>query len=326
MGNAPVSFVCPKGCEVPQGSETPKFCPKCGSNLMTACPSGHLTPAGGRYCRECGVVMDIDATETHPRVVHPVTEAASTTTTPLVSGKPAAAATTAAAAPGVPPPAGVPDKRKRGGPWLVVAIVAVVVVLGLAGGLIFVLASGHPSHSNASASSAGTQRAQRTPIVTTTTITITTTTVPVEQQAAEALAGLLAQSVADRSAINAASDDVAACGNLSQDEQTFNNAATSRQNLISSLASLSNASALSASMIQSLNAAWQASEEVDQDYANWAADEESNGCTPNDTSDENYQAAEGPNQTATQNKTAFATAWDPIATTYNLPTYQWNQL
>jgi hypothetical protein len=293
---------------------------------MTACPSGHLTPAGGRFCRQCGVVMDTDAAGTQSTVADPVTEATPTTTIPLASSKLAAAATTAAATPAAPPPAGVPDKRRRGGPWLVVAIAAVVVVLGLAGGLIFVLASGHPSHSNASASSANnTQHAQPTPIVTPAPAA-TPPTVPVEQQAAEALATLLTQSVADRSAINAASDDVAACGNLSQDEQTFNNAATSRQNLISSLASLQNASALPASMIQSLNAAWQASEEVDQDYAGWASDEESNGCTPNDTSDENYQAAEGPNQTATQNKMAFATAWDAIAPTYNLSTYQWNQL
>ncbi len=79
-------------------------------------------------------------------------------------------------------------------------------------------------------------------------------------------------------------------------------------------------------MTQSLSAAWQASEEVDQDYASWAGDELSGGCTPNDTADPAYQAASGPNQQATNDKMTFASAWNLIAYTYSLPTYQWNQL
>ena len=145
-------------------------------------------------------------------------------------------------------------------------------------------------------------------------------------QAAQALSALLATSVTDRSSINAASNDVAACGpNLSQDQQTFETAASSRQSLISQLSTLQGVSTLPAAMVQSLSSAWQASEQVDQDYATWASDEFS-GCTPNGTSNQSYQDALTPNQQATQAKMAFASAWDPIATTYNLATYQWDQL
>jgi uncharacterized membrane protein len=215
---------------------------------------------------------------------------------------------------------------RRNGPWLVVAIVAVVVVLGLAGGLVFVVSSGHsPAHSTGSTSPKGSAHAAQTQS-TPATSTTTTTTLPLQEQAAQAVASLLAQSVVDRSAINAASNDVSACGNLAQDQQTFDNAASSRQNLISQLSTLPNQSALPPSMIQYLNSAWQASQQVDQDYASWASDESSKGCSPNDTADPSYQAATQPNQQATLDKMAFASAWNPLATVYKLPTYQWNQL
>ncbi len=231
---------------------------------------------------------------------------------------------------------GSPPPRRRGGPWLVIAIVAGVVVLGLAGGLVYVLTKGSPSKSNGSASalvshhngnanhsghSGNSGNSGTSP-----TVPVTQPTVPAEEQAAQSLSTLLTQSTQDRSAINAASDDVSACGNLGADVQTFNNAATSRQNLLAQLSTLQDGTALPALMVESLSGAWQASEQVDQDYASWASDEESDGCTQNDTSDPNYQAAIGPNQTATNDKTAFASAWDQIAPGYGLPTYQWNQL
>ena len=220
---------------------------------------------------------------------------------------------------------------RRNGPWLVAAIVGVIVVLGLVGALVFVLVK--PGHSTPS--SAGSTSAQKSANTiqtlpssgtSTTSTSTTSTTLPTERLAAGDLASLLGQSVADRSAINAATNDVSACGNLASDEQTFDDAANSRQNLISQLTTLPNESALPAGMIQSLSAAWQASEEVDHDYASWASDELSGGCTQNDTADPAYQAASGPNQQATNDKMAFSSAWNLIAYTYSLPTYQWNQL
>ena len=150
---------------------------------------------------------------------------------------------------------------------------------------------------------------------------------PAQGQAAQALAGLLAQSVTDRSSIVAAVKDVSQCGpNLHQDPQTFQDAVTSRQNLLSRLASLPDRSALPAPMLAALTSAWQNSIKADQYYAQWAQDEMSSGCTSNSTSDPNAQAAAGPDTQATTGKKTFVSGWNPIAVHYRLPTYQWNQL
>jgi hypothetical protein len=148
-----------------------------------------------------------------------------------------------------------------------------------------------------------------------------------EQRAAGSLSALLAQSAVDRRSIQKAVSDVSQCGpNLAQDSQTLLNAATSRKQLLSELANLPDSSALPAQMTQALATAWQASAQADQDFAAWAQDENSQGCTINDTSDPNYQAAAGPDDQATTSKAAFVGFWNPIATKYGLTTYQSSQL
>jgi hypothetical protein len=150
---------------------------------------------------------------------------------------------------------------------------------------------------------------------------------PAEQQAATALATLLRQSVSDRSAINQAYNDVSGCGSLlGQDQQTFQQAASSRQDLISQLASLPDARALPAAMLSDLTGAWQASGEVDQDYAQWASDENSQGCSSQDYTDSSYEAAVSPNNQATTDKTAFVALWNPIAGKYGLPAYSQGEI
>jgi hypothetical protein len=150
---------------------------------------------------------------------------------------------------------------------------------------------------------------------------------PRQQQAAENLAALLAQSVTDRSSISNAVYDVNHCGpGLSQDPGIFRSAASSRQHLLKNLADLSGRSALPGQMIQALSSAWQASVTVDQDLARWAQDEASRGCTPNDHADPSFQAANGPDNEATAGKAAFASMWGPVATKYGLTAYQTGQL
>jgi hypothetical protein len=151
---------------------------------------------------------------------------------------------------------------------------------------------------------------------------------PSEQGAAQALAQLLVSSASDRGVVVAAVSDVNACGSgLSQDVQTFQDAASSRQQLISELNSLSGASVLPSQLIQDLSDAWQASVQADQDFATWASDENSgSGCTPNDSGNSSFQAATEPDDEATVDKKAFVSLWNPIASQYGLTTYQWNQL
>jgi hypothetical protein len=147
------------------------------------------------------------------------------------------------------------------------------------------------------------------------------------RQAAQALAALLAQSGADRTAVTQAVGAVAACSpGLSQDETIFSNAVSSHQALLGKLAALPGRSALPAPMLADLTAAWQASSQADQDFATWAQDEISHGCSTSYQSDTGYQAAAAPDKQATKDKQAFAAQWAGIAGEYGLPLYQYNQI
>ena len=150
---------------------------------------------------------------------------------------------------------------------------------------------------------------------------------PSEQAAAQNLANLLTQSATDRSAISSAVSDVNGCGsNLAGDASTFRQAASSRQRLLGKLAQLPDGSALPAQLIQDLTGAWRSSQQADRDFAAWANDENSRGCTPNDSSDANFQAATAPDNQATADKKAFVSQWNAIAGQYGLPAYQWDRI
>ena len=150
---------------------------------------------------------------------------------------------------------------------------------------------------------------------------------PPRQQAAQALAALLAQSGTDRAAVTQAVSAVQDCSpGLSQDETIFSNAASSRQALLGQLAALPDRSALPVSMLQDLTTAWQASGQADQDFANWTQDEISHGCSTNYQSDASYRAATVPDDQATTDKKAFAALWTAIADEYGLPVYRYNQI
>jgi hypothetical protein len=141
------------------------------------------------------------------------------------------------------------------------------------------------------------------------------------------LSGLLAQSVTDRAAVIDAAEDVRGCGpSLRQDAQTFTRAASSRQHLLSRLASLPGRSALPAALLPNLTTAWRASAQVDTDLARWAADTMARGCHHKSRSDAGLRASYAPESRATTGKHAFARLWNPIARQYGLTTYQPSQL
>jgi hypothetical protein len=218
---------------------------------------------------------------------------------------------------------------------LVIGVVALLVAGGAATALIV-----QPfHHSQAAAGTSGTSpAAQRqslsasasaTPSSVSATPSSATATPssPSAQQAAASLAGLLTQSVTDRSSTVNAVNSVSHCGpTLSQDPQSLESAAAARQLLLSRLASLPGRSALSGQMLQALTGAWLASATADRDFAQWAQDELSQGCTQNDQADPNFQAAAAPDAQATTDKKAFVNLWNPIAAQYGLTSYTWNQL
>jgi hypothetical protein len=285
---------------------------------LTGQGCGHELRPGVRFCAVCEA-QTIDGRGVRPAQVEP---ARSYQPAPVYHAAPVEPAPHQ-------PPAGPlgphqvpyrPPSPPPGRPRRLRGIVLGVVTFLAAGGITAaVMLIAHPLHRGpapAPASSAPPAGTASSPVTQT-----------AQEQAARGLAGLLAQSVTDRSSIVAAVNDVSQCGpNLRQDPQTFQNAVTSRQNLLARLASLPDRPALPSTMLAALTSAWQNSILADQDYAQWAQDEISNGCTSNNASDPHAQAAAGPDAQATTGKKTFAGLWNPIATRYGLSIYRWNQL
>jgi hypothetical protein len=216
---------------------------------------------------------------------------------------------------GDPPTAMLGDLRltpasggpRRPGSPLVTVIVAAALVAVVAGVVIFRALSGSTGGTSGTTPSASAQDARR--------------------QAAVRLSGLLAQSVTDRAAVTGAAEDVRGCGpSLHQDAGTFARAASSRQHLLSLLASLPGRTLLPAAMLQDLTSAWQASAQVDTDLARWAQDVIARGCHRNSRSDASLRASYIPEGRADTGKLAFAALWNPVARQYGLTTYQRSQL
>jgi hypothetical protein len=224
-----------------------------------------------------------------------------------------------------PGPEGLrPDEESRGhSRWPLVVVLVVLLAGGATAAGVFFLQSSHKA--KAVAGRNRSQPATLAPSSAPASASPATQSPP--GQAVESLAALLTQSITDRSSVVQAVSDVTMCGpDLSQDSQAFRAAATSRQDLLSRLADLPDRSDLSGPMLQALTGAWKASVRADQDFAQWAHDEVSQGCVKNDHSDPGYQAAVGPDSQATVDKKSFTRLWNPLAAQYGLTPYQWNQL
>jgi hypothetical protein len=286
-----------------------RFCASCGSPVAADKP----------FCTTCGVQLaPLDAQTVTGQAVRSATQ---TETAPAMQS-----ATSAA---------GRSRRYHRISGWMLAVLITVVAALC---GTVIALAAagpapiGHttlggrktPAPAASSALSHGTTP-PAAPSVTPTPVS-SSVTQATEQTGAQDLAQLLAHSVTDRSAIVAAVGDVNACANPAGDAQTFQQSATSRKQLLTQLRALPDSSALPTQMLQDLAAAWQASYQADEDFTAWAEYENSNGCTPNDSSDPNLEAASAPDDQATTDKQAFVSLWDPIAVTYGLTTYQWKEL
>ena len=323
--------------------EAQRFCVWCG----------HVIKPGGRFCTACGRALRTEnevpaAAGTMPppampppAAAPPVAEPAGPPAQAAFAGPPAEpnpwlprdaptqwAAQAPPVAPPPPEPTVPPDGHKRDRRrWPVVVAVLVLLAGGGGGaGWYFLHHSAHKNNAHTSAEKnahpvAAAHSATPSPSASPSTMA------PTEQQAAQALAALLGKSVADRSSVVNAVSDVADCGSgLSHDAQVFQQAASSRQALLSQLVSLPGQASLPASMMQALTSAWQASVQADQDFAQWAQDEAAQGCVRNDHADPGYQAASGPDRQATSNKKAFARQWNPLAAQYGLTPYKWSQL
>jgi len=248
--------------------------------------------------------------------------------------------------PGGPPPGGPPrqpprrhdGRRSSSSLPLLIGLLVLLIGGGVAGVLIAhpfshpaiketastgtkpTTSGGQPSGNTGSASPTA-------PATTASPATSTAAPAVTERQAAANVATMLSQSVSDRAAIISAASDVGGCGpNLSSDAKVFDDAASSRKALLTSLTTMPGRTALPAALLSDLTQAWQASIAADQAYARWANDENTQGCIANDTGDPGYQATITPDTNATTYKTAFVGQWDPVAAKYGLTQYKQNQL
>jgi hypothetical protein len=240
---------------------------------------------------------------------------------------------------GPPGPPRQPPRRhdgRRSGSSL--PLLAALLVLLLGGGVAGVLIA-HPFSHPAAKETAGTSPTTRggpsspstagptAPASTASPATSPATPAVTERQAAANLAAMLSQSVSDRAAISNAASDVGNCGpDLNADAKVFDDAASSRKSLLARLTAMPGRTALPAALLSDLTQAWQASIAADQAYAQWANDENTQGCVPNDAGDPGHQATVTPNANATKYKTAFVGQWNPVAARYGLTQYQQNQL
>jgi hypothetical protein len=328
-----VSIITPpgQGCghELRPGTQ---FCTVCGSRAANdgrraALVAGEQVPARG---------PEATATRPVPAQPEPVNSTSPATVTSWPQERPSGVGVDSGPQRGWPDPSPAPSSttppqgRRHRSRWpLVIGLVALLAAGGAATALIVQpfhhsqAASGTPRTSPAAPRQSLSASAAATP-----SSAAATPSSPSAQQAAASLAGLLAQSVTDRGSIVNAVNSISKCGpTLSQDPQVLESAAASRQRLLSQLASLPGRSALPAQMLQALTGAWQASATADRDFAQWAQDELSKGCTQNDEADPNFQAAvDTPDAQATTDKKAFVSLWNPIAAQYGLTTYRWNQL
>jgi hypothetical protein len=181
--------------------------------------------------------------------------------------------------------------------------------------------------SSASASTATSVSSSPSGSVPDTTSASPSPTPVTEQQAASSVASMLSSSVADRTSIDDAYNDVDNCGpNLNADPGVFTRAANSRRAILASLTTMPGRSALPPALLSDLTQAWQASIAADQGFVRWANDEITQGCVAHDTNDPGYQSTVTPDNEATQDKTDFTAEWNPIAARYGLTTYQQDQL
>jgi hypothetical protein len=231
-----------------------------------------------------------------------------------------------------PAPKGPTEPPRSGRPRVLWMVLSGVVVLAIVAAGV-VLLSRHPGGASADDASATTK-----PTVAATTAKPTPSPTPTvnyaalratpEGKAAVALAALLNEAVSQRGEVSLAISNVSACKpKLQTDTVTFGDAANNRRGLLGKLGSLSGRSTLPADLIQELTYAWQSSAIEYTDLAHWADDAIYHGCSKATiNSDANLRASTTPSTQAAEDKKAFLRLWAPIASKYNLATYQYWEL
>ncbi|MGH9130851.1 MAG: hypothetical protein ACRDWV_04085 [Acidimicrobiales bacterium] len=181
----------------------------------------------------------------------------------------------------------------------------------------------HQDTTRAAANSRAAPTAKSTtatlPPVTTpsTTASAAATSSLTRHQVANRISAMLATSALDRQTVVAAAAELQSCSNPPGAREQFDALASRRQQLLTELQTLDVTPLKRGGVVkQDLQAAWSASLGADHAYATWAS-EVIGDCTPG--YDPNAADVNSYNRAATQAKTAFVAAWNPVAARYSLP-------
>jgi serine/threonine protein kinase len=212
-----------------------------------------------------------------------------------------------------PVPISPPPKQRGQAALIAMLVVVIVAVLAAGGAVTYALTRPAPTPSPSIAVTSPAPGPSPTPIP-----TPTPTPVPGQTEAAEVMAinGLLTNSRISRTALSNAANDVGSCLNVENDVTQINQILSERESQLSDAQSLQVDAIPNGSQVQnSLVTALMASVTADQDYLSWAQQQNEDNCTEGTTS-QYYQQALADDQTATDDKNAFAGLWEPLANQY----------
>jgi eukaryotic-like serine/threonine-protein kinase len=214
-----------------------------------------------------------------------------------------------------------PRSGRRRLALLIVGGVAVLVIVAVG----VVLLTRHPGKAVAAPTHAATRAA--TPTASPSPDLAQLRATP-EGTGAVALAGLLQQAATQLGHVSSATTNVRDCGSqLKADAATFYSAAGDRRRLLSDLSHLTGRAALSAALVRDLTGDWSESNTQYTDLGRWADYAIYRGCVTREIgSNADLRDSYGPGDQATADKEAFTRLWDPVASKYALPTYQYWQL
>ena len=215
-------------------------------------------------------------------------------------------------------------KRSRG--ILIGSVIATVaIVLAAAAVVYFVVLKKNTTNNNANGPTSSSSAPSTSPPPTSASVS---PTAPTAQSQASGINNLLVSSAQSRSQWNSnvLTSDVGACVNLNSDVTQIGDIASERMNELNQAKALQVSAISNGAVLKSqLIAALQISYRIDNDYLQWAEQQQSSNCGVG-TNSAYYDDASNMNSQATADKTTFLNTWDPIASQYGYQQFQAGQI
>lgn len=265
---------------------------------IVTCSNGHSTEVSGdtiRFCRRCGIRLE-ESRQQLAEAPTPTAAESPLLTRPLL------------------PQNHVTKKPRR---WWPISTGAIAFLCLAAVGA-FMLTQ-RPHHQPRSTSTFSTAVRSSTRSTNSATTSSSQNQATSAKQEAQAIDRVLEESATNFNLVTRATNDIAQCGNLSNDAQVLNQVSANRQKLANQanqmdVGQLTNGLTLQ----QELATAMEDSAGADTDYANWAVNNQGNCQWQSGYDDPGLQSDD---KQSTADKQTFLNDWNPVAAQYGLK--QW---